>query len=180
MTGVQTCALPIYSANYDLLTDLPNRGLFFDRFMQCLAHARRNDGTCTLFFLDLDGFKRVNDQFGHAAGDYLLIEVGKRLSDVVRESDTVARLGGDEFTIILPELGGVADICKVAEKVLSVFCAPISYGEHELKVGASIGIARFPDDGGNAEDILLAADTAMYQAKKSGRNCFVFASKAEG
>jgi diguanylate cyclase (GGDEF)-like protein/PAS domain S-box-containing protein len=165
-----------HTANYDLLTDLPNRGLFFDRLGQALALARRDGLAGALLFLDLDHFKEVNDQLGHAAGDSLLIAVARRLRDQVRESDTVARLGGDEFTVILPSLRDGNDAVRVADNILAAIAQPFLLAGGKAKVGVSIGIALFPAHGNTVEHILNAADNAMYLAKKAGRNCYIFAT----
>lgn len=165
-----------HTANYDLLTDLPNRGLFFDRLGQAQALARRDGQTGALLFLDLDRFKEVNDQLGHAAGDTLLITVAQRLREQVRECDTVARLAGDEFTIILPNLRGGADAACVAEKILTAIGQPVAVDGKEVTVGVSIGIALFPEHGDTVERIHNAADNAMYLAKKAGRNGYAFAT----
>lgn len=165
-----------HSAHFDLLTDLPNRGLFFDRLGQALALARR-DGLCgALLFLDLDRFKEVNDRLGHAAGDSLLMAVARRLRDQVRESDTVARLGGDEFTVILPSLRDQNDAICVANNILAAIAEPFLLAGSSASVGISIGIALFPEHGQSAEHILSAADNAMYLAKKAGRNCYIVAT----
>lgn len=170
-----------HTANFDLLTDLPNRSLFLDRLGQALALARREGQMGALLFLDLDHFKQVNDELGHAAGDRLLVEVGGRLREEVRESDTVARLGGDEFTVILPHVRAKEDAACVAEKILSGATRPFSICARDLRVGVSIGIAFFPEHGNSVESILNAADHAMYLAKKGGRSCYVFADgEAEG
>ncbi|MBS1191919.1 MAG: hypothetical protein H6R10_3711 [Rhodocyclaceae bacterium] len=165
-----------HSANFDLLTDLPNRGLFFDRLGQALARARRERRSGALLFLDLDRFKQVNDQLGHAAGDKLLIAVAERLRHEVRESDTVARLAGDEFTIILNRLADPQGAILVAEKILAAIIRPLDIGGQEVRVGVSIGIAFFPEHGDDIETILNAADHAMYRAKESGRNRYALAS----
>ncbi len=168
-----------YAANFDKLTDLPNRGLFHDRLGQALALARRSDGEGgALFFLDLDHFKQVNDQLGHAAGDELLRTVARRLRGLVRESDTVARLGGDEFTIILNRVRDPAAAGHVAEKVLATLAEPLTIAGHELRIGASVGIALFPEHGKTIEAILEAADYAMYLAKKAGRGCYAVTDRA--
>ena len=159
-----------HAANFDQLTDLPNRGLFFDRLGQALALARRDGQRGALLFLDLDHFKEVNDRFGHAAGDSVLVSVARRLREQVRESDTVARLAGDEFTVILPRLVHVADAARVAEKILAAIAAPMDVGGATATVGASIGVVIFPDHGETAESILQAADSAMYEAKRDGRS----------
>lgn len=169
-----------HSATYDLLTDLPNRGLFFDRLGQTLSLARRDQGLGALLFLDLDGFKEVNDQFGHAVGDRLLIEVARRLKGAVRESDTVARLGGDEFTVILPQLKHREDACHVANKILAIVGEPIYIDESRLKVGVSIGIAFIPQDGDAVEQLVSAADHAMYCAKGAGRNRYACVGNTGG
>jgi diguanylate cyclase (GGDEF)-like protein/PAS domain S-box-containing protein len=164
-----------HTANFDALTDLPNRACFFDRLGQALALARR-DGQCgALLFLDLDRFKQVNDQLGHAAGDHLLVDVAQRLREQVRESDTVARLAGDEFTVILPCLNALEDAAGIADKILAAIGAPFVIDGNELTVGISIGIALFPQHGHTVENILNAADHAMYLAKKAGRNRHAFA-----
>ena len=159
-----------HAANYDLLTDLPNRGLFFDRLGQALALVRRDGQRGALLFLDLDHFKEVNDHFGHAAGDSVLVVAAQRLREQVRESDTVARLAGDEFTVILPHLIHIEDGHRVAEKILAALSIPMDIGGRSVSIGASIGVVIFPDHGDTAEAILQAADTAMYEAKRKGRS----------
>jgi len=165
-----------HSAHFDLLTDLPNRRLFFDRLGQALIVAHRDDHAGALLFLDLDRFKEVNDQLGHAAGDTLLIAVAKRLRAEVRESDTVARLAGDEFTVTLPNLRDRDDAAHVADKILAAIAKPFLLAGKELTVGVSIGIALFPEHGNTVEQILNAADKAMYLAKETGRNRYAFAT----
>lgn len=166
-----------HTAHFDLLTDLPNRGLFFDRLGQALALARREAQSGALMFLDLDRFKEVNDQFGHAAGDTLLIAVAQRLRGEVRESDTVARLAGDEFTVILPNLRDDNDATCVADKILGAIAQPLVIAGREVTVGVSIGIAFFPKHGNTVEQIVNAADNAMYLAKKTGRNRYALAGE---
>lgn len=165
-----------HAAQFDLLTDLPNRALFFDRLGQALALGRRDGMPGALMFLDLDHFKEVNDQLGHAVGDSLLVAVATRLREQVRESDTVARLGGDEFTVILPSLRDANDAVRVADNILTAIGKPFQIAGTHASVGVSIGIALFPQHGHTAEDILNAADNAMYQAKNAGRNCYAFAT----
>ena len=164
-----------HSAQYDSLTDLPNRSLFFDRLEQALALWRRDRLSGALLFLDLDHFKGVNDQLGHAAGDELLIAVARRLREEVRESDTVARLGGDEFTVILPNLCDREDSCRVAVKIINALSQPFLIAGDPVTIGVSIGIALFEVHGASVERILNAADNAMYLAKNSGRNRYVVA-----
>jgi len=165
-----------HSAHFDLLTDLPNRSLFFDRLGQALALGRRDGTPGALMFLDLDHFKEVNDQLGHAAGDSLLVAVANRLREQVRESDTVARLGGDEFTVILPSLRDGNDAVRVANNIIAAIGKPFHIAGAEARVGVSIGIALFPQHGDTVERILNAADNAMYRSKNAGRNCYTFAS----
>jgi diguanylate cyclase (GGDEF)-like protein len=127
-----------------------------------------------LLFLDLDHFKQVNDELGHAAGDELLIAVARRLREVVREGDTVARLGGDEFTLILNRIREPANAAAIAGKILAALVRPLVIAGRELRVGVSIGIAVFPDHGEKIEALLEAADHAMYRAKKAGRQGYAF------
>ena len=165
-----------HSAHFDLLTDLPNRSLFFDRLGQALALGRRDGMPGALMFLDLDHFKEVNDQLGHAAGDSLLVAVANRLREQVRESDTVARLGGDEFTVILPSLRDGNDAVRVANSIIAAIGKPFDIAGTQASVGVSIGIALFPQNGNTVERILNAADNAMYLSKSAGRNCYTFAT----
>lgn len=161
-------------ANYDSLTNLPNRALFADRLEQALAKARRTSTSVGLLFLDLDGFKLVNDSLGHGTGDLLLQAVASRLANCVREEDTVARLGGDEFTIILQSLENAEDAVYVARKVLGCLEQPFMIDKHELHISTSIGISIYPQDGYSSEELLRNADTAMYYAKTSGKNRYHF------
>ncbi|CAA7623377.1 Signal transduction protein [Candidatus Terasakiella magnetica] len=163
-------------AHYDVLTELPNRALFQDRLERSVIHALRHDRKLALLFLDLDGFKKVNDTLGHRAGDDLLKEVALRLKACVRMTDTIARLGGDEFTIILDEVTEGTDASHVADKVLTAMREPITLEGRELFVGASIGISLFPADGRTGEELLKNADTAMYQAKATGKGRYYFYS----
>jgi diguanylate cyclase (GGDEF)-like protein/PAS domain S-box-containing protein len=161
-------------ANYDALTSLPNRALFADRLAQAIHKSSRQDTFTALIFLDLDGFKLINDSLGHSVGDELLKAVAARLSACVRDDDTVARLGGDEFTIILSSLKAPHDTVYVAEKVLHTLSKPFILDGRELHIGASIGITVYPDDGGSAEELVRHADTAMYHAKALGKNRYHF------
>lgn len=161
----------------DALTGLPNRQLFNDRLNMSLAQAYRQLGKVALFFLDLDGFKAVNDQLGHDYGDLLLKQVAERLKTCVRTTDTVARLGGDEFTIIL-SVRDRADAEQVAEKVLRTVRAPYDLnGKVADKVGTSIGIAMYPQDGTQGADLVRKADAAMYAAKQGGKNAWRFSTQ---
>ncbi|MBF0605283.1 MAG: EAL domain-containing protein [Nitrospirae bacterium] len=164
-------------AEYDTLTGLPNRQLFQDRLQQTVLMGERNLGLFALLFIDLDRFKWVNDTHGHDAGDQLLVEAARRMKSVVRKSDTVARLGGDEFTIILSDIFHDSMAELVARKILENLVTPFCLKGQEVTISGSIGIAIFPSDGTTAEDLTKNADSAMYQAKESGRNAFQFYSQ---
>jgi diguanylate cyclase (GGDEF)-like protein len=159
-------------ANFDTLTGLSNRSLFMDRMERALAHARRYDNKLALLFIDLDGFKDVNDTLGHAQGDLLLQEAAKRLQNCIREMDTVSRLGGDEFTVILPELAEDISAATVAGTILTSLAHAYDLDGQEVKLSASIGITLYPRDGEDPGVLLQHADTAMYRAKADGRNTF--------
>lgn len=161
-------------AYHDPLCGLPNRDLMFDRLRQAMGYAKRSGRSVAVMLIDLDGFKAVNDTLGHAAGDQLLVEITKRLKECVRENDTVARLGGDEFAIILVEMEEIGDIDRVSAKIGEAVAMPVLAGGQEARVTASIGIAIFPDHGDEAEELLKHADSAMYRAKKEGRNTWRF------
>ena len=163
-----------YLAQYDQLTKLPNRALFNDRLQQSIDRAQRNNDKIGLMFIDLDGFKNVNDTLGHQAGDELLQVIAERLSNTMRTEDTVARLGGDEFTIIIEELHHSDSAIVVAKKVLQAVGEVIYLSGNEVTVGASIGIGIYPDNGIDVTSLIKNADIAMYQAKKQGKNCFKF------
>ena len=164
-------------AQYDVLTELPNRTLLNDRLTQAIASARRHGTGLAVLFVDLDRFKHINDSFGHATGDALLQSVARRLLACVRISDTVSRLGGDEFVIVLSELGEVQDAAITASKVLTMLAAPHSVGQHDLDVTVSVGVSAFPYDGQDAETLIKSADIAMYHAKENGRNNYQFFEK---
>jgi len=167
-----------YQAYHDVLTGLPNRLLFRDRIGVALAHARRHRTAAAVMFLDLDQFKIVNDSLGHTIGDALLQAVAARLVASVRGHDTVARMGGDEFTVLLSDVADSSNAATVAQKILESVSYPMMVDGHELFVTTSLGIALYPDDGGDAETLLKNADRAMYHAKEQGRNNFQFASVA--
>jgi diguanylate cyclase (GGDEF)-like protein len=164
-------------AHYDTITSLPNRALLSDRFAQEVARARRTRHGFALLMFDLDGFKQVNDSQGHAAGDRLLAEVGERSRQAMRASDTVGRIGGDEFMAILPE-ASLAGAFAVAEKLLESIARPYSIDNAEARVTVSVGIAMFPEDGADAETLQRAADAALYEAKREGKNRVRSASTA--
>ncbi len=157
-------------ANYDSLTDLPNRKLFYELLAQEQKIANRHKKTIWLMFLDLDGFKEINDTYGHDKGDILLIEVARRLKKTIRESDILARLGGDEFVILLTGIDNVADTELVANSIIDSIAHKYILDESEAFVSASIGIASYPNDADNTNDLMRFADQAMYQAKADGKN----------
>jgi diguanylate cyclase (GGDEF)-like protein/PAS domain S-box-containing protein len=163
-----------YVAQHDGLTDLPNRSLLHDRLERALTAVKRHRAVLAVLFLDLDGFKQVNDALGHAVGDRLLQSVALRLSAAVRETDTVARLGGDEFVILLSEIVHVTDASRFAEKLLEAFRLPFVLDGHELHITASIGVVVPSGNCTRGEDILRHADSAMYEAKQHGRNNYQF------
>ena len=163
-------------AHYDSLTGLPNRRYFLDRLRESLERARRTRESVALMFVDLDGFKLVNDNLGHRAGDQLLVEMASRLRQRTRESDTVARMGGDEFTVILSNVISSHALVRVARKILSRVAEPVTLDGTEVFVSSSIGIAVFPDDAPDVEGLLQAADTALYKAKDLGKNGYQFFS----
>jgi diguanylate cyclase (GGDEF)-like protein/PAS domain S-box-containing protein len=163
-------------ATHDALTDLPTLRLGRDRLSMALNLARRNKTMAAVLFIDLDGFKEVNDSLGHDAGDYVLKQVAQRLLSCVRKTDTVARLGGDEFLIVVTELRDTGHIKRLAEKIIREVSEPVIYCNLETIVGASIGIALFPDNAEENDLLIKLADDAMYGVKKSGKNGFRFAN----
>lgn len=164
-------------AHYDSLTGLPNRILFYDRLNQALKRARRYNTTLAVFYLDLDGFKLINDTLGHDAGDALLREVARRIVACVRESDTVARMGGDEFTVILcnPLTDSINN--RVATQIVESLAQPFMINGKDCSVSVSIGIAVYPDHGDTAEQLVKISDATMYLAKRGGKNGYRFASE---
>jgi diguanylate cyclase (GGDEF)-like protein/PAS domain S-box-containing protein len=161
-------------AQHDALTDLPNRMMLNDRLTQAISLARRNHHLLAVLFLDLDGFKNINDSLGHPIGDRLLQSISARLLACVRKSDTVSRQGGDEFVVLLPEVTHAADAAVSAAKIITELRNPHSVGEHRLQVTVSIGISTYPDHGENGETLIKNADTAMYHAKQNGRDNYQF------
>ncbi|MBI1889683.1 MAG: EAL domain-containing protein [Burkholderiales bacterium] len=164
----------LHQSFHDSLTGLPNRLLLEDRMKQTTAHLGRQHAPVAVLFIDLDRFKDINDTLGHAAGDRLLQEVAERLSKCIREGDTVARLGGDEFVVLLAGLSNIQDAAFVADKIVNTISEPCQIGGRELRVSPSIGIAIFPHDGQNMDELLRNADTAMYHAKQDGRGRYSF------
>ena len=162
-----------FLAYHDKLTELPSRELFYDSLSQAMSQVRRKQDHLALFFLDLDGFKDVNDTYGHEAGDEVLKATSKRLLSCVREEDTVARLGGDEFAIIVGGIANSMDATIVAEKIVQNLSVPIALQNgHESRVGVSVGIAIYPENGSEIDMLLSAADSAMYESKARGKNTY--------
>lgn len=165
----------LHLAHHDTLTGLPNRILFYDRLNQAITRARRAKESFAVLFLDLDGFKLINDTFGHDVGDALLREAAKRIVACVRDSDTVARMGGDEFTVVLSNVRTPNSKNRVAKKIVEALARPFVLNGKDCSVSVSIGIALYPDNGKTAEQLVKLADAAMYLAKNSGKNCYRFA-----
>lgn len=163
-----------HMANYDRLTGLPNRTMFHDRLNHALSKARRAGREIAVLFVDVDRFKAINDSLGHHTGDRVLRSIAKRLMRCVRSADTVARLGGDEFTIILEEIDDIDTVLSVCERILETVAEPLVIAENDMQLTCSVGIAHYPHDAADAETLLQNADTAMYRAKKSGRNGYQF------
>jgi diguanylate cyclase (GGDEF)-like protein/PAS domain S-box-containing protein len=157
-------------ANFDTLTQLPNRQMFQNRLEQEAKVAQRSQHRMALMLIDLDRFKEVNDSLGHDTGDTLLIEAARRIMSCVRESDTVARLGGDEFTVILPDIGNVGSIERIARTIIDTLSEPFTLGPDEAFISASIGVTVYPDDARELDVLFKNADQAMYAAKNAGRN----------
>ena len=166
-----------FQAYHDLLTHLPNRALLKDRLSLAITHARRNKRKLAAMFLDLDRFKVVNDTLGHSMGDRLLKAVANRLQSCLRKGDTLSRFGGDEFTLLLPEVRTRDDVVVIAEKILDRLNQPFIIDGHELFVGASIGIAMYPEAGDSGEALIQNADIAMYHVKGRGKNGYQFFSE---
>jgi len=161
-------------ANYDPLTDLPNRRLFRDRLQHEVIKAHRAGTYVALLFIDLDRFKEVNDTLGHHTGDLLLVEAARRITNLVRATDTVARLGGDEFTVVMADLADTDRVGEVAQAMLLALSEPFLLGKDNVYISASVGITIFPSDADNLESLLRNADQAMYAAKEQGRNRFSY------
>ncbi len=159
-----------FMATHDILTGLPNRTLFLDRLSHAIAQASRNRSMLAVVLLDLDGFKHINDTWGHARGDQVLQVIGSRLENTLRKSDTIARLGGDEFTVIIENVNHIDDVSIIAEKISSALSVPIEIDGQEHRVTASIGISLYPKDGEDHENLLMKADMAMYFIKERGKN----------
>lgn len=159
-------------ANFDSLTGLPNRNLFFDRLVEAIKRAKRDKTKFGILFIDLDGFKAVNDTFGHQSGDALLKQVALNVKSIIRDSDTFARLGGDEFTVILADCKTVDYIKSVAQKIIDLIASPISVGNDMISISASVGGSFYPEAGEKPDEIVKKADDNMYKAKRNGKNQF--------
>jgi len=164
----------IERASFDHLTGLPNRAVFLERLGHAIARNRRAGGRVGVMFIDLDGFKQINDSLGHDAGDQALGLVAQQLRRAVRESETLARFGGDEFTVLLDPLSHADAAALVARRLLRAFEVPVQLSARPVEVSVSIGIALFPEHADNAEALLRLADSAMYRAKNAGRGTFAF------
>ncbi|NVC62688.1 diguanylate cyclase [Vibrio sp. 05-20-BW147] len=164
-------------AHYDPLTELPNRLLLKERLLNAMERSRRYKHHLAVLFLDLDGFKQVNDTYGHDAGDDVLYHVAARMKDMVREGDTLARLGGDEFIILMPDVRDSYDVEPIAQRFLQSVCRPISIGRDQISLSASIGVSMyFGEENLDSDALIRRADQAMYQAKLAGKNCYMFYS----
>jgi diguanylate cyclase (GGDEF)-like protein/PAS domain S-box-containing protein len=157
-------------ANYDMLTGVPNRRLLADRLKQSIAHAQRSGQTMAVCYIDLDGFKEVNDQYGHATGDRLLVDIANRLQLVLRAGDTLARLGGDEFIVLFNDLTIDAECYQVLDRIMLTIAAPMRMEGRQIEVSASIGVTFYPEDNEDGDTLLRHADQAMYIAKQTGKN----------
>jgi diguanylate cyclase (GGDEF)-like protein len=170
----------LHEAQHDDLTGLPNRRLLAERAAAALATSELRKVSCAVLAIDLDGFKEVNDRYGHEVGDATLREIAARLTRVMRPQDTVARRGGDEFAVLVPDVGSVMEVEKIAERLLNAVAQPASFkdGATDLCVSASIGVALAPEQGRDLERLLQLADLAMYEAKLKGKNRYAFAHGA--
>lgn len=166
-------------ALHDALTGLPNRRLLMDRLSLAMAHARRSQCTMALMFLDLDGFKQINDTLGHDVGDALLCLVANRLNGIVRQQDTVARLGGDEFMIALPELSHASDAADLGSAVIQALSQPYLIKGRNVQLTASVGVSVYPIHGEDVATLMKSADLALYEAKHSGKNDYRISAHAD-
>jgi diguanylate cyclase (GGDEF)-like protein len=164
----------LHMANHDVLTGLPTRRLAMDRLQRSLANAKRNKTMVAVLFVNLDAFKRVNDSLGHDAGDHVLKETATRLCSCVREIDTVARVGGDEFWVVLTNMPNKKRIITIAEKLLNAAAAPYKFNSEEINIGASIGIALYPDHSPTPQGLVNLGDQAMNEIKRKGKNNYAF------
>lgn len=166
-----------FRASHDALTGLPNRNLMHDRIKQQITYAERNKQQFAVLFLDIDGFKPINDNLGHDAGDSLLRNIANRLRASVRASDTVARFGGDEFVLLLNDIKEKQDVITVISKIIDKLCSPIEINKHVINIGASIGAACYPEHGTDSDALVIAADEAMYNAKRDPQRAYFFSGE---
>ncbi|MDP3082930.1 MAG: GGDEF domain-containing protein [Rubrivivax sp.] len=171
-TATQALDMASHSAGHDALTQLPNRVLLLDRLAHALASAKRHGTRLALFFLDIDNFKQINDTYGHAVGDEVLVLAAQHLASSVRAADTVSRFGGDEFVVLLSEVSQLDDATLVADKVIAAIGAYNHVGGHVLQLSVSIGISLYPDHGDDAAVLIAHADASMYRAKRQGGSSF--------
>lgn len=165
-------------ATRDTLTSLPNRRLCFDRLKSGVAHASRFNRKLGILYIDLDGFKEVNDTKGHSAGDELLIKVSEILTSISSSSDIIARIGGDEFVCILSEINSVKGAMNAGNKIIDALNTPIALSHGRVFIGASVGVSIYPDHGTDPEGLLIKADQAMYDSKSKGKNtCTMYLDK---
>lgn len=161
-------------ANFDALTGLANRHLFFDRLKQAIAQAKRHNYSLAILFIDLDGFKKINDNYGHSTGDKVLKKVSRRMRQCLRDEDTVSRIGGDEFAIVLNEVNDTSTIKNITTKIINIINDPLNITEDDISVGASIGISVYPENDISPDKLLKQADIAMYISKDKGKNTYTF------
>lgn len=169
--------LKLIEAHHDTLTGIPSLRLCLDRLSNALVRTKRERGVLAVFFVDLDGFKAINDNYGHDAGDYVLQEVVKNITLCVRETDTVGRIGGDEFLVVLPKITNSSIAERIGASVIESIRKPIDWKDEQLLVSASIGIALYPNDGEESEQLIERADKAMFQAKRNGKNQYMLAKE---
>lgn len=172
-------SLKLVEAHHDVLTGIPALRLCLDRLSNALLRARRENDVLAVFFVDLDGFKAINDKFGHEAGDFVLQQIALRLGSSVRQMDTVGRLGGDEFLIVLPNIKNVKIVERIAQNIVNNIRKPMCWSDENLLISASIGIAMYPDDGIGVDELIKKADQAMYRTKHNGKNHYRLASTHE-
>ena len=164
-----------FKANYDTLSKLPNRNLLNDRFNLLLSQSKRTDTKIAVLFIDLDGFKKINDNYGHNSGDLLLIEISERLKKAIRDSDTISRWGGDEFIILLNNIEDKDNVENFVTRMIFDCSKPVKISESiEVTISLSIGISIYPDNGNSKEELLELADKAMYKAKKTNGIDFLY------
>lgn len=170
----QRGARDAYLATHDPLTDLPNRALLMDRLQQAMRSCERRKGRLGLMFIDVDHFKRINDNHGHAIGDQVLLTVRDRIEQQLRKSDTLARLSGDEFVVLLEQVADSEAVQASADRVVAAFAEPARLNDRMIAISVSVGLALYPDHGHNRDELLSHGDTAMYQSKSKGRNRWSF------